>query len=75
MKFKKMIAVLGVLTVMGTGAAAADAQVVHRERVRVEHRETHIGRHDGRHDNRRWKKRVRCHTEWRHHRRVRICRR
>lgn len=72
MKLTRLIATGLAVATLGLGATAASAQ--HRDDRRYDHRDD---RRYGRHDNgnhRGWNKHRRCHTEWRHHRRVQVCR-
>lgn len=69
MKLSHIMAAAGIALASLGAATSADAQPYQNGR--------HGWHNDhGRRDGRRWNgnRRARCHTEWRHHQRVRICR-
>lgn len=75
MKLAKLLATGLVVATLGLGTAAS-AQGRHDDR-RSDQRDRRDDHRYDRHDNGRhngWNKHRRCHTEWRHHRRVQICR-
>ncbi len=79
MKITHLIAAGIALATLGLGTAATaqdynrgNDQRDHRGDHRYDHRDDR--RYDHRDDRRHYGHQPRCHTEWRHHHRVRICR-
>ena len=73
------LAAAGMVALTGLAPAAITAPASAQRTVVTEHTVVHTVRHDGRgyrdhRGSRRWRNRQVCHTEFRHHRRVRICR-
>ena len=77
MKILNALAAAGLLLSTATVATSAQAQDYRGDRSQYDRDHRGGDRHDDRRYDRRhngWNNHRRCHTEWRHHRQVRICR-